>query len=136
MANPPSTDLAHLLANMTPVLVPGRYVFLTIPAGTTAPNIPCIGSFQESEGTTIICVARDAKALNLPTSVPFGMITLQVASSLNAVGFLAQISAALAAQNIPCNVVSAFHHDHLVIPEDLTEAALIVLIQLSQRSVT
>ena len=44
------------------------------------------------------------------------MITLDVHSSLESVGFLAAVSARLAAAGIPCNAVSAFHHDHLFVP--------------------
>jgi hypothetical protein len=43
------------------------------------------------------------------------------------VGFLARISAVLAAVGIPCNVVSAVHHDHLFVPEAQANAALATL---------
>jgi|GEM_PF-3451755 len=32
-----STDLSHLIAHLTPVLAPGRYVFLTIPIAGVSP---------------------------------------------------------------------------------------------------
>jgi len=117
-------------------LAADRYVFLTIAAGTKAPDIPVIGSFQEPEGTTIICDELAAKIKDLPSSTPFRMITLQVHSSLGAVGFLARISTALAAAAIPCNVISAFHHDHLFIPVDSAESAMNILTKLSQYPIT
>lgn len=61
------------------------------------------------------------------------MVTLTVHSALDAVGFLARISTALAAQGIACNVVSAFHHDHLFVPRDRLEAAMQVLDRLSRQ---
>ena len=57
-------------------------------------------------------------------------ITLTVNSDLDAVGFLAVISRALATANISCNVVSAVHHDHLFVPYREGERAIEVLRQL------
>ena len=42
-------------------------------------------------------------------------ITLQVHSSLNAVGLTATFAKALMDENISCNVVAAFYHDHIFI---------------------
>jgi hypothetical protein len=74
-----------------------------------------------------------AKALGLAHQFESRMVTLTVHSALDAVGFLARLSAALAAQGIACNVVSAFHHDHLFVPKDRLEAAMQVLDGLGWR---
>ena len=55
------------------------------------------------------------------------MITLEVASSLEAIGFLAAITAALARAGIAVNPVSAFHHDHLFVPEGHADEAMAIL---------
>ena len=52
------------------------------------------------------------------------MITLTVHSSLEAVGFLAAITARLAAAGISVNAVSGFYHDHLFVPEHKADEAL------------
>ena len=45
------------------------------------------------------------------------MITLDIHSSLEAVGFIARIANVLALHDMGVNPVSAFYHDHLFVPE-------------------
>ena len=52
---------------------------------------------------------------------------LEIHSSLEAVGFLAAILPPLAAAGIGVNPVSAFHHDHLFVPEQRAAEALAIL---------
>nr|WP_255536405.1 ACT domain-containing protein [Pacificimonas pallii] len=59
------------------------------------------------------------------------MITLNVHSSLAAVGFLARITTALAKAGIGVNPVSGFHHDHLFVPDGRERDAMAVLAQVS-----
>ena len=47
---------------------------------------------------------------------------------------MAAISTALAAAEIPCNVVSAYHHDHLFVPWARREAAMTALRALAAGS--
>ena len=62
------------------------------------------------------------------------MITLSVHSSLEAVGFLAAITARLANAGISVNAVSAFHHDHLFVPEHRASEALRLLQDMQDQS--
>lgn len=55
------------------------------------------------------------------------MITLNVHSSLEAVGFLAVIASRLAGKGMGVNPVSGFFHDHLFVPVGREEEALAVL---------
>ena len=116
---------------MKPVLDEDVYVFVTIAPDSTDLNLPSIGSFREEEGTTLICPASAVTDASLLKSDAFKRITLQVYSSLDAVGFIARISSALAEQNIPCNVISAFHHDRLFVPAAMAEQAMLTLRQLN-----
>lgn len=127
-----ASDLSHLLKAMQPVLDAEDYVFVTFPTGSTDLNLSSIGSFTEAEGTTLICPASAVVDSSIQRSDVFKRITLQVYSSLEAVGFIARISTALAAHNIPCNAISAFHHDHLFVPSSLADQALRTLHELSQ----
>jgi ribosomal protein S18 acetylase RimI-like enzyme len=62
--------------------------------------------------------------------MPSVWITLGVRSDLAAVGFLAVITARLAAKSISVNVVSACGHDHLFVPVAAAEETLAVLASL------
>ncbi|RVA88555.1 ACT domain-containing protein, partial [Mesorhizobium sp. M7A.F.Ca.CA.004.02.1.1] len=59
------------------------------------------------------------------------MVTLNIHSSLEAVGFLAAITTRLAAAGMGVNPVSAFYHDHLFVPADRAEEALELLVGLA-----
>lgn len=83
--------------------------------------------FQEAEGQTIIITRDMAERCSLPYSFPCRHITLNIHSSLEAIGFLAAITQRLAEHDIPVNAVSAFYHDHLFVPEDRAEEALKLL---------
>jgi hypothetical protein len=109
------TDLTTLIRSMSPRLVDGVFVFVTasaIPAG-----LDPVMTFREAEGVTLILPVDQAAAAGLPSAFPSRMITLDIASSLEAVGFLAALATALARSGIAVNPVSAFHHDHLFVPE-------------------
>ncbi|HLQ89847.1 MAG TPA: ACT domain-containing protein [Xanthobacteraceae bacterium] len=91
------------------------YVFCTIPAHCSVPaSVTPLLTFHEQEGTSLIMTLADAKAANLNYQYPSRMITLNAYSALDAVGFLAAITARLAAAGISANAVSAYHHDHPV----------------------
>jgi len=105
--------------------MPGLFVFAS--ANATPAGIEPVMTFREAEGTTLIVLRDQAAAAGLPATFPSRMITLEVASSLEAVGFLAAITAALACAGIAVNPVSAFHHDHLFVPEGRADEAMAIL---------
>jgi uncharacterized protein len=136
---PGERDLDALLATMQPSLADERYVFLTAADDSLTPgSARPVMTFREREGTTWIVTEAEAARLGRSGSYPCRMITLNVHSALEAVGFLAAITAALAKRGISANAVSAFHHDHLFVSADQAPEALRVLTDLSaqaQRSV-
>lgn len=104
------TDLQRLLAGLAPELHERPRAIRTQPADASVPG-DAIMLFREDEGTTVVVEADDAQGDTL-----WAQITLRIHSSLEAVGMLAAIAAALTARDIPCNAVSAYHHDHLFVP--------------------
>jgi hypothetical protein len=129
------TDLKKLLATMSPDLLPDIYVFATLTPGTTQPEgLDPVMVFREREGLTLITTEGAARAAGLAASFRCRMITLNIHSSLDAVGFLAAITTRLAAAGMGVNPVSAFYHDHLFVPADRAEEAMELLRQLARDS--
>jgi hypothetical protein len=129
------TDLKTLLASMTPELLDGIHVFATLAPGVSQPkNLDPVMLFRDREGTTLIVTEDAAKAAGLTASFRCRMITLNIQSSLEAVGFLAAITTRLAAAGMGVNPVSAFYHDHLFVPAERAEEALGLLAELAEEN--
>jgi uncharacterized protein len=127
------TDLQQMIKNMKPQLNYGAYVFCTLPHLHNLNMGNVLMSFREAEAYTIIINQEIADELNLTYLDTYGWITLTVHSALNAVGLTAAFSNALAQNNISCNVVAAFYHDHIFVPIADAQKALHILDQLSQQ---
>ena len=108
-------NLEILLKNMNPVINAGDYVFCTISTIEKIDLNEVIGSFKEKEGITLIISKDYADKLSLKYSTLMSWITLQVHSSLEAVGLTAAFSNILAQNNISCNVIAGFYHDHIFV---------------------
>ena len=129
------SDLNDLLNNLEPELHPDEFVYCSVARGAAlVPGVDPIGSFQESKGTTLIVRRAEAEGTGLPFAFPCRMITLRVHSSLHAIGLIARIAGELAAHDISANCVSAFYHDHLLVPSHQGEEALRLLRELQRRS--
>lgn len=124
------TDLALLIAGMNPRLDPELYVFATMPSDVSAPP-EALMTFREAEGLTLILPQDAARRLGLHGIFPSRRITLEIHSSLEAVGFMAAIASRLAGAGIGVNPVAAFHHDHLFVPADRAGAAMDLLRELA-----
>jgi hypothetical protein len=109
------TNLELLIKNMQPQLQDGEYIFACIDDITTVDNTKLLCFFKEKEGYTVIAQKHVADSLGLSYQYVAAWITLTVHSSLEAVGLTASFSTALANAGISCNVVAAFHHDHIFV---------------------
>ncbi|NTW85154.1 MAG: ACT domain-containing protein [Holophagaceae bacterium] len=128
-------NLPTLLRNMRPTLHGEAFGFFSLAEAVAVPLLPeARGSFREDEGLTLILPLETARVHGLKPEAPWALITLTVHSSLSAVGFLAAISAALAAAGISLNAVSAYYHDHLFVPWDRRLEALAILERLAGAS--
>ena len=125
-------DLTRLLSSMAPTLSPGRFVFAAVSDAEIVDSLDPLCVFREKEATTVVCAQEQAAQAGLETEGIYRQITLQVHSSLQAIGFLAAVASALAAAGIPCNAVSAFYHDHLFVPEEMAAQAMEVLTSLTR----
>jgi len=133
-------DIAHtaseMIAGMTPVLRPEIFVFTT----TNDPDLvaslysEAISTFKEDEGISMLIPVETAKKSKLPADSPMRCITLNVFSSLEGVGLTAAVSAALGNNGIACNMVAAFHHDHVFVPSKMCDQAMAVLLSLQNQA--
>ncbi len=122
-------NLDVLLKTMKPLLNIGEFVFCVATNKINFEEI--IMSFKETEGTTIIVKKELADSLHLSYSFVASWITLTVHSSLEAVGLTAAFSTALTKENISCNVVAAFYHDHIFVDKKDAEKAMGILERFS-----
>lgn len=126
------TNLQVLLSSMTATLADGVYVFMTLKGQQLPSDIKPRMMFEEEEGTTYILRKEDADAAGLDYEFPSRMITLNIHSSLEAVGFIAGIATELAKAGMGVNPVSGFFHDHLFVPDGRHADALQILEKISQ----
>ncbi len=116
---PGEINLEDLLRDLDPALDADEFVFCSVPE--IAGHPVCV--FREREGITLVLRRAEAERLGVTFTFPCRMITLNVHSSLEAVGLLAALTAALAARGISVNAVSAYYHDHLFVPVARAEEA-------------
>jgi len=126
----PIADLNTLLASMSPELQPGVYVYATVPFTYDLGNIVPLATFREREGLTIILEEGDASRAGIPPLFRAAWITLTVHSDLQAV--TAAFATALGRANVSCNVVAAAYHDHIFVPIESADAAMVALQQLQR----
>ena len=131
---PGETNLVHLIKNMQPELKADEFVFASIGKEKIInKNLNPICTFMEEEGVSIIIKRDEADINNIQYESIFKMITLNIHSSLNAVGFLSVITSELAKHNISVNPVSAYYHDHLFVPAARAEQVVTILNQLKKK---
>ena len=122
MSNQGETDLTKLITGMRPRLNGGEFVFCSIPRNSkvysSIPRDRIIMEFKEREGITLILDKGDADQylhMGLKYDYVAAWLTLEIHSSLDAVGLTAAVSSSLAAASISANVVAAYHHDHIFV---------------------
>lgn len=128
------TNLDTLLRSMQPILQPGTYVFATVDPSTDTAHLSPRMTFDEIEGKTLILLQETAVSQGIDHEFPSRMITLNIHSALDAVGFIAAVATKLACLGMGVNPVAAFHHDHLFVPADRAEDAMAALRDLSKAS--
>ncbi|OKL60514.1 hypothetical protein UA08_04439 [Talaromyces atroroseus] len=142
------TNLATLLRTLEPILSPETYVFITTTQPLSSLPLSTIQSeliFREPEGLTLITSKELAESHGYyyrrqntnqddhGYTFPCKKILLKVHSSLEAVGLMATISSRFAKEEISCNIVGAYFHDHIFVPVGKEEQAMRSLEELGGR---
>jgi hypothetical protein len=133
IASSGETDLARLLAGLSPVVASRPRAIRTQASDVPAPS-GAIMLFREEEGVTVIVESDPADQESGGDEPLWAQITIRIHSSLDAVGMMAAISTALTQRDIPCNAVSAYYHDHLFVPWSRRDDALAALVELSKET--
>lgn len=120
-------DLQQLLKSMKPELNTGDYVFCKVDQLENIDLNVVEMFFREKEAITLILKKEIADVLKLEYSPAMSWITLTVHSSLEAVGLTAAFSKALSENNISCNVVAAYYHDHIFVNKKDAKKAIEIL---------
>ena len=115
--SPGETNLEQLLSSMEPRLATGEFVFCSVPSSSLSKVElgDIVVLVKEEEGTTLVLERTRAQNLGFEFTGSYAKITLQVHSSLDAVGLTAAFSAALGKVNISANVVAGYYHDHIFV---------------------
>ena len=121
------TDLSKLIANMEPILNDGEYVFASVSNIELIPRTITICEIKEREGVTVVVSKENAEQLGLVFEFVAAWITLNIHSSLEAVGLTAAFASELEKHNISCNVVAGYYHDHIFVDIKDKDKALKVL---------
>lgn len=121
------TNYSKLIQQMSPRLNEGEYVFASVQSldGVNLNDVLC--TFREKEGVTLILTKAKADTFFLAYENVFSWISLEVHSSLEAVGLTSAFSGELAKYGIACNVVAGYYHDHIFVLKKDTSNALKVL---------
>ena len=119
-------DLKDILVNMNPVLKEEEYVFCSFPSlsSEASHHLNPISTFQEDEGLSLIITRNVADINGISYDSVFKRITIQLHTSLDAVGLTSLLSTALAGKGISANVVAAYYHDHIFVPSEKAEVSL------------
>ncbi|HCG95025.1 MAG TPA: hypothetical protein DEX20_05300 [Halieaceae bacterium] len=125
------SDLLTLIAQMSPSLDDQVWAFVSVgEVSSEYVEEHALATFRETEGTTLIVPWVRAEEFHV-CSEPMARITLNIHSSLEAVGLTAAVSQALASEAISANVVAGFYHDHIFVPQTAGERAVACLTLLS-----
>ena len=128
------TDLKLLISSMEPSLDTTRYVFCTSKTMTWQEIISLEpkATFVEEEGITLVLKEQHAIERELAFNGIYHCFTLNVHSSLEAVGLTAAFANALTEVKISANVIAGFYHDHIFIKSTDALLAQEVLIELAK----
>lgn len=127
------TNLDILLKQMSPELMPQEYIFYSSNdiGWNEIGKLDPIGVFKEKEGITLILEYQTAQQAGISNKQIMRCITLNIHSSLEAVGLTAAFATKLGEHSISANVVAGYYHDHIFIPQRDAQRALIALQSLS-----
>ena len=124
-------DLERMLSELRVSIRDDTYCMVSLVAPDEELRASAAAMITETEAVTLVITTAQAQDRGLPFDFPAAWLTLDVHSSLHAVGLTAAVARMLTDDGIPCNVLAGFYHDHLLVP--VGEAERVKAILESQR---
>ena len=117
---------------MSPTLIEGEFVFCSFKNAHYGDhvNMQPIAAISEKEGLSLVIPRSIADQQNIDYDSLFRGITLEVHSSLEAVGLTAAFASKLAEHGISANVVAGFYHDHIFVQSRYATKAMLALSEM------
>ena len=125
-----ATTSSARLRSLAPVRQPGVYTFVSVPDLAALAAVAPVATIREPEGWSAVVTEHDARALGLPVVWRAAWILMSAQTALEEVGITAAFAQALAAVDISCNVIAGLRHDHLFVPVERADDALVALRRL------
>lgn len=120
------TNLSKMLATLRVERRPGIYAYVQFEDRPT--DLDGVAALvEETEATTIVAPLEIAKIRGWEVVFEAAWLTLEVHSSLEAIGLTAAVAAALGANGIPCNILAGTFHDHILVPATAADRAVVAL---------
>ncbi|PHH68769.1 hypothetical protein CDD82_294 [Ophiocordyceps australis] len=126
--------ISRILSTLTLKLNPTTFVFTCLSNSSCLPPISEMQLlFRETEGITLLVSLQFATTQNMRYFSPCRIIAVDVETSgqRTVPGLMATLASVLATRNLGLNSVSAFYHDHLLVPAGREDEALELLAQLA-----
>lgn len=120
---PGETDLAAILASLKAIRRPGSFTFVSVADPIDVSDHAVESMIRENEGITLVLSHDAAEARGLEVGYDLAWLTLDVHTSLEAVGVTALVAETLSNRGIPCNVIAGYYHDHVLVPTDRADEA-------------
>jgi hypothetical protein len=122
-----NTNLQEVLNSMQVSCDEIEYGFATTDKNANISVADVLGTFQESEGLTILATKQYLEESGLNYEGPFAKLTVEVHTSLELVGLTAVLASKLAEKAISANVFAAYYHDHIFVQYEAREEAIATL---------
>lgn len=129
-------NLTQLLKEMSPILQDGEFVFTSFPGSQYGDHahLDPVASAIEAEGLTLVIPKVKADEFSVSYEGSYRMITLQVHSSLEAVGLTAAFATKLGEHNISANVIAGYFHDHIFVQAEKASLAMQALAEFKDEN--
>ena len=127
------TDLAILLRSMKPILHDEPYGIVASTSDVKPEYATeMFAVIREQEAMTLVATQSQLQHAGYDARDQWARISLEIHSSLSAVGLTAAFAAKLGSKNISANVIAGFYHDHIFVQWSERHNAVQALQELSQ----